>query len=524
MMLNGKMVIGWQRVRGKGGDFYAYAPDGTVLEELSFGGALSTDLENAAVLAAGAFDAYRQMDAERRAEFLEVIGEEIMALGDALLERAQRETGLPRSRLVGERLRTANQLRLFARLLREGRNEAAVLDSPLPDRQPPRSDLRQRRVPLGPVAVFGASNFPLAFSVAGGDTASALAAGCPVIVKAHNAHPGTSEMVAVAVQRAAARTKMPEGVFSLLFAHDFTIGGELVQHPVIQAVGFTGSRQGGTALLRLAQARPQPVPLYAEMSSINPVFLLPVALRARASDIAEGVAASLTTGSGQFCTAPGLVIAIDSVALEQFTKAMASILPTISMGDMLTQNIRRSWYAGIGRLEAHAGVVPIVGVRDAGDGDGVRGVFYRTDAVTFLSDPALEEENFGASALLVVCRDEEEMRRVAEYLSGQLTATLHLEPDDYELARRLMPVLERKAGRILVNDYPTGVEVCDAMVHGGPWPSTSDSRTTSVGSEAIFRFLRPVCYQNLPEELLPKCLQRENPRHVWRLQDGVPSC
>ncbi|NHO31722.1 aldehyde dehydrogenase (NADP(+)) [Acetobacter fallax] len=522
MKLTGELVIGQRRTRGTGGDFHAQAADGGEMPDPVFGGAVTSDVDTACTLAESAFDEYRQLSAERRAAFLEAIGEEIMAIGDALPERAHKESGLPMARLTSERQRTVNQLRLFARLVREGRNEAPVLDSPLPDRQPPRADLRQRRIPLGPVAVFGASNFPLAFSVAGGDTASALAAGCPVIVKAHEAHPGTSEMTAVAIMRAAARTEMPDGVFSMLFAHDMTIGQALVRHPAIQAIGFTGSRQGGIALLRLAQARPQPVPLYAEMSSINPVFLMPAALEARAEKIAEGFAASLTTGTGQLCTNPGLLIAFAGPALERFQNTVASVLPTLPPTLMLTSKICQSWREGIDRLSHNPKVSRVAGRPNDQEQGRAGGVLFRTNAAAFLSDPALEDEVFGPGSLLVVCQDFNEMRLVAEHLSGQLTATLHLEPNDYPMARGLLPVLERKAGRILVNDYPTGVEVCDAMVHGGPWPSTSDSRTTSVGSEAIDRFLRPVCYQNLPEDLLPASLKSTNPLHLWRRRDGTP--
>ncbi len=522
MKLSGDMIIGRRYVRGRGGDFCAWTPEGERIPEPTFGGALPEDVDAAVSQAVSAFDEYRQLPGEQRALFLEAIGDEIMALGETLLIRGHEETGLPLPRLTGERLRTVNQLRLFSRLVREGRNEAPILDSALPDRRPPRADLRQRRVPLGPVAVFGASNFPLAFSVAGGDTASALAAGCPVIVKAHEAHPGTSAMVGQAILQAIERTGMPDGVFSLLFASDITVGQKLVRHPGIQAVGFTGSRQGGTVLLRIAQSRPQPIPLYAEMSSINPVFLLPAALEKRAADIAEGFSVSLTTGAGQLCTSPGLLIALESPALARFVKTIASTLSEVPPASMLTQKIHQSWCGGISRLSHHPAVTRIAGNGESTERGRVSGVLYRTDAAAFLADPALEEENFGPSSLLVVCRNVDEMYQLASHLSGQLTATLHLEPDDYPMARVLLPVLERKAGRILVNDYPTGVEVCDATVHGGPWPSTSDSRTTSVGSEAIDRFLRPVCYQNIPDALLPASLQRDNPLHVWRLQDGIP--
>ncbi|TFH87816.1 aldehyde dehydrogenase (NADP(+)), partial [Billgrantia azerbaijanica] len=373
---------------------------------------------------------------------------------------------------------------------------------------------------LGPVAVFGASNFPLAFSVAGGDTAAALAAGCPVVVKGHSAHPGTSELVGRAVQAAVAQCGLPEGVFSLLFGSGHEIGQALVADPRIQAVGFTGSRRGGTALMATAQARPQPIPVYAEMSSINPVFLLPEALAARRQAIAEGFVASLTLGAGQFCTNPGLLIGLSGPSLDAFVKAAGEAVKASAAQTMLTPGIHAAYEDGVGALAAHPQVREVArGL--AGDGPHeCRAALFATRAADFLADEALQAEVFGASGLVVECADADEMQRVAEALEGQLTATLQLDDGDLPLARRLLPLLERKAGRVLANGWPTGVEVCHAMVHGGPYPATSDGRTTSVGSAAIQRFLRPVCYQALPAALLPEALRDGNPLGVTRLVDG----
>lgn len=431
------------------------------------------------------------------------------------------ETGLPRARLEGERGRTCGQLRLFASVVRAGEWLDLRLDPALPERAPmPRVDLRQQHIPLGPVTVFGASNFPLAFSVAGGDTASALAAGCPVVVKAHSAHPGTSELVGRAVQAAVAKCQLPEGVFSLLFGAGREVGQALVADPRIQAVGFTGSRAGGLALLATAQARPQPIPVYAEMSSINPVFLLPEALKARGGEIAEGFVASLNMGAGQFCTNPGLVIGVKGPDLDAFLEAAGEAVKGSTAQTMLTPGIHAAYQQGVDTLATHPKVREIARGQ-AGEGPNqCQPGLYVTQAADFLADETLQAEVFGATSLVVACADVSEMKAVAESLEGQLTATLQMDDGDLEAARRLLPVLERKAGRILANGWPTGVEVCHAMVHGGPYPATSDSRSTSVGSAAIQRFLRPVCYQNLPAGLLPEALQDSNPFGVSRLVDG----
>ncbi|MBL1376342.1 aldehyde dehydrogenase (NADP(+)) [Zobellella iuensis] len=521
MEIRGEMLIGAQSAKGSAAPVFAINPASGAQLQPGFAGDDGVLVRQACELAGQAFDDYRARPLEERARLLEAIANQILALGDALIERAMAETGLPRARLEGERGRTVGQLRLFAAVVRAGDFIDARIDPAQPERQPlPRADLRLRHIPLGPVAVFGASNFPLAFSVAGGDTASALAAGCPVVVKAHSAHPGTSELVGRAVQRAVAECGLPEGVFSLLFGSGNLVGSALVSHPAIKAVGFTGSRGGGTALMRLAASRPEPIPVYAEMSSINPVFLLPQALEARGDAIAKGFVGSLTMGAGQFCTNPGLVIALEGPALARFLATAEAELAGVASQTMLTPGIHRAYSEGVGRLEAH----PQVSVQARGqEGDApnqCRAGLYVTDADAFLAETALHEEVFGSASLVIRCRSLADFGRVAEALEGQLTATLQLDEGDVDSARALLPVLERKAGRILCNGYPTGVEVCHAMVHGGPFPATSDSRTTSVGSAAISRFLRPVCYQDLPAALLPAELRDDNPLGLRRLLDG----
>ncbi|UVH50843.1 aldehyde dehydrogenase (NADP(+)) [Pseudomonas sp. CBSPBW29] len=519
MTLTGTMLIGQHSIPGSREAIRAINPATDIALEPAYAGGTAEHVEHACALAWSAFDSYRETPLAARAEFLESIANEIEALGDELIERAMAETGLPRPRIQGERGRTCHQLRTFARTVRAGEWLDVRVDSAQPDRQPlPRSDLRQRQVPLGPVAVFGASNFPLAFSVAGGDTASALAAGCPVIVKAHSAHPGTSELVGRAVAKAVQQCGLPDGVFSLLYGSGREVGIALVRDPRIKAVGFTGSRSGGIALCQAAQARPEPIPVYAEMSSINPVYLFPAALKARGEALAQGFVASLTQGAGQFCTNPGLVIAVAGQALDHFIDNAANLLQRSAAQVMLTPGIFKAYDDGVSALAKHAHVAG-KGLAAQGPNQGQAHLFA-THAQDFLANHSLQAEIFGAASLIVQCANADEVRQVSEHLEGQLTATLHLDGDDLETARALLPTLERKAGRLLVNGWPTGVEVCDAMVHGGPFPATSDSRTTSVGTAAILRFLRPVCYQDFPDGLLPTALQHGNPLLLRRLLDG----
>ncbi|TBW39458.1 aldehyde dehydrogenase (NADP(+)) [Siculibacillus lacustris] len=523
MKIDGDMLIGATRLHGAEGDIHAIDPRNGERLAPAYGGGGPDEVARACALAAAAFDAYRETSLAARAGFLETIAQNILDLGDDLIERASAETGLPRARIEGERGRTVGQLRLFAEEVRRGDWLGLRFDTPSPERRPaPRPDLRLRHIPLGPVAVFGASNFPLAFSAAGGDTAAALAAGCPVVVKAHSAHPGTSEMVGCAIRAAVAACGLPEGVFSLLFGAGSSMGTALVAHPAIKAVGFTGSRRAGVALMATAAARAEPIPVYAEMSSINPVFLLPVALAARAPAIAAGFVASLVLGAGQFCTNPGLVLAVGGPDLDRFLTEAAAAVAAAPATTMLTPAIHAAYDAGRLRLGAHAAVATLAEGRPAQGPFEGRPALFATDAAQFLADPVLQEETFGASSLVVRCPDVATLRAVAERLDGQLTATLQMDAGDLDDARALLPVLERRAGRILVNGYPTGVEVGHAMVHGGPFPATSDSRTTSVGTLAIRRFLRPVCYQDLPQALLPAALRDGNPLGLARSVDGVP--
>ena len=524
MQITGEMLIGASCVRGTEGQQQAFNPaTDQFIGAPVFGMGGPAEVDRAAQLAAEAFDEYRLLPLAKRAEFLEAIADNIMALGDALIERAMAESGLPLARLQGERGRTIGQLRLFAKVVRDGRFLSAIIDPAQPERTPlPRADLRLAKMALGPVAVFGASNFPLAFSVAGGDTASALAAGAPVIVKAHGAHLGTSELVGRAIQKAVKDLGLPEGVFSLLVGAGRKLGEALVAHPAIKAVGFTGSRQGGLALVRIANARPEPIPVYAEMSSVNPVFLMPAALAARAEAIGRGFADSLTMGAGQFCTNPGMVVTIGDENVQRFIDAASQALNAKAAQTMLTQGIHQAFCEGVAKVDGVDGVEKIAqGLPAQGLHNAAQAALYVTDVQRLLSSPVLQEEMFGPASIVVRAKNIDEVLQLAEKLEGQLTVTLQIDPADHADAKRLIPVLERKAGRILANGFPTGVEVCHAMVHGGPFPSTSNAMFTSVGASAIDRFLRPVCYQDLPDALLPQAVQQANPLGLSRVVDGA---
>ncbi|QSL94943.1 aldehyde dehydrogenase (NADP(+)) [Ectopseudomonas toyotomiensis] len=479
------------------------------------------EVDAAAQAAAAAYPTYRNLSAVRRAEFLEAIADEIDALGDDFVALVTRETALPAARIQGERGRTSGQMRLFAKVLRRGDFYGARIDRALPDRQPlPRPDLRQYQIGVGPVAVFGASNFPLAFSTAGGDTASALAAGCPVVFKAHSGHMATAECVADAIIRAAEKTGMPKGVFNMIFGGG--VGEILVKHPAIQAVGFTGSLKGGRALCDMAAARPQPIPVFAEMSSVNPVIVLPGALKARGATVAKELAGSVVLGCGQFCTNPGLVIGIRSAEFSDFVAGLADAIGAQPAQTMLNAGTLRSYTSGVAQLKGHAKVSHLAGNEQAGNQ--AQPQLFKADVSMLLEgDHLLQEEVFGPTTIVVEVADSTELTRALQSMHGQLTATLIAEREDLATFRDLLPLLEVKAGRILLNGYPTGVEVCDSMVHGGPYPATSDARGTSVGTLAIHRFLRPVCYQNYPDEVLPEALQNANPLGIQRLVDGVHS-
>jgi len=518
--LNGNLLIGAASLPGSAAPIRAVNPATGEHVEPAFGTATVADVARACTLASQAFDTYRATTPDARAAFLEKIAQNIVDIGPELIERAMLESGLPQARLEGERGRTVNQLRLFAKVVRDGHFLGTALDSALPERVPARPDLRLRKIAIGPVAVFGASNFPLAFSVAGGDTASALAAGCPVVVKAHEAHPGTSELVGRAVQAAVAACGLPEGVFSLLHGDGRSIGQALVTHPAIKAVGFTGSRQGGLAIVRLAAGRDEPIPVYAEMSSVNPMFLLPEALQQDAAKIGAAFVDSLTLGAGQFCTNPGLVIARSGAALDSFIDAASTALQARAGATMLTPGIHAAFNAGVAKLAAEPGVTSVARGLAGTTVHAGQAALFVTDAATFIANPKLEDEIFGAAALIVRCEDVSQFHQLAEHIDGQLTASLFVTDADKALAQALLPALERKAGRVLVNGFPTGVEVSHAMVHGGPFPATSDSRSTSVGAAAIDRFLRPVSYQDFPSWLLPEALKDENPLNLWRVRNG----
>ncbi|QNN65133.1 aldehyde dehydrogenase (NADP(+)) [Sphingomonas rhizophila] len=513
---NGASLIGGSEVVA-GNPFQAVAAASGQPLPGDFSNAGADEVRAAASLADEAFDDFANSSPESRAALLEAIADSIEAIGPALIERAMAESGLPEARLTGERGRTCGQLRLFATELRRGEFADVRVDTALPDRQPlPRPDLRQRRVAVGPVAVFGASNFPLAFSVAGGDTASALAAGCPALVKSHPAHPGTGELVARAISAAVKASDFAPGIFSFLQGDSRELGAALVADPAVKAVGFTGSRAGGLALLKIAQGRPEPIPVYAEMSSVNPVILLDHALDARGEDLGRAFVGSLTMGAGQFCTNPGLLFARLGDALSRFLASASEALAAAPAQTMLTAGIGEAYCVGVRRIEQHSQVEPVA--RGLADGGRAQAALFATDAAAFLAHPELSEEIFGAVSLLVSFDSDEQLLDLLRHVEGQLTITLQLDDGDLPLARRLMPLLERKAGRILANGWPTGVEVSTAMVHGGPFPATSDVRSTSVGTAAMERFLRPVCYQNLPADLLPEAVRDEN---AWNLPRTV---
>lgn len=498
MSFEAKNLIGRHAVAGCKGSIQAVNPATNELLDPVYHGVSDADFEKALSLAWDAFLQYRQTSNEARAFFLESIAAEIEAVQAEIVARAMLETALPQPRLEGECTRTCNQLRLFADVLRKGAYRGVRVDKALPDRKPlPRADIRYHKIALGPVAVFGASNFPLAFSVAGGDTASALAAGCSVVVKAHNAHPGTSELVGGAVQRAVAKCSMPEGVFALLYGEGNEIGQKLVAHPYIKAVGFTGSRAGGLALSKIIQTRPEPVPLYAEMSSINPVYLMPDAMASQGSEIGAALAAAMAMGAGQFCTSPGLVFAVDGKGFEAFVESSAAAVAAQPAQVMLTAEIAAAFEQGVANLSA------IVELLAAGEISALpnrcRAHLFMVDGDTLARQPSLMQEIFGSCAVIVRCNDFAQLQMLTDELEGQLTAAIFATGNDNQTATlSLLRQLERKAGRIIFNGFGTGVEVCDAMVHGGPFPATSDSRTTSVGATAIDRFLRPVCYQDVP--------------------------
>jgi NADP-dependent aldehyde dehydrogenase len=524
--LTGANFIGGRESREGGVAFRAQDPKTGGGLDPEFAEATPAEIDAAARAAGEAFDACVSVPPARRAAFLRAIAEHLEALGDALLERAEAETALPRPRLTGERGRTANQARLFADLVEDGSWVDARIDRALPDRQPlPRPDLRRMLVPLGPVAVFGASNFPLAFSVAGGDTVSALAAGCPVVVKAHPAHPGTSELAARAVLAAARDTEMPDGIFSLLQGPSPAVGQALVTRGAIQAVGFTGSFRGGKALFDAAARREQPIPVFAEMGSANPVFVLPDALATRSEDIAKALAASVTLGCGQFCTSPGLTFVLGSAEAEAFVESLGRLLAEAPAGTMVHAGIKSTYDADLAAVAALPGVS--LAARSTGRGPHeateAQPALLAVDQAAWAAQSRLGQEIYGPATVAVRCGSKEELLDAARALHGHLTATVHGTERDLDEHRELLKVLAGKAGRLIVGGVPTGVEVAPAMHHGGPWPATTDPRSTSVGTAAILRFAHPVCFQDVPDTALPEELRDANPRRIWRLVSGQPT-
>lgn len=521
MTIEGKQIIGFERIASGNEKFQSVNPaSGQKLNQWYYK-STKDEVDAAANKAASAFQIYRKKSGSEKAFFIETIANEIKFLGDDLVIICCSETALPKGRIEGERDRTINQLKLFANLLREGSWLDARIDLAEPLRVPlPKPDIRYMQIGLGPVAVFGASNFPLAFSVAGGDTASALAAGCPVIVKAHPAHPGTSEMVGRAIQKAAQICGMPDGVFSLLHGDGHITGIQLVTHPEIKAVGFTGSFKAGKSLFDAAVKRPVPIPVYAEMGSTNPVFILPGAMLENSEKIAQGFSGSVTLGVGQFCTNPGILIRENAEGAKEFDLQLKEHFQKTNGGVMLAQNIASAYHEGISHHTAVDGIEVLANGIMNEVSNTVYPVLFKTTAQTFNSNPNLAEEVFGPTSIVVEALSKHEVLTIAKNLVGHLTATVHGTEKDLLEYKDLLNILEQKVGRVVINNFPTGVEVCHAMVHGGPFPATSDGRSTSVGSAAIHRFTRPVCYQGMPQSLLPEELKDENPLKIWRLVNG----
>ncbi|HEX4424795.1 MAG TPA: aldehyde dehydrogenase (NADP(+)) [Terriglobales bacterium] len=521
MKLTGKSIIGFREGAAGSEDFHATNPKTGERLPQDFFSASPQEIDTAVNLAHEAFAIYSRISGREKAVFLRAIATNIEAIANEIIELAEAETALPKARLQGEVGRTCGQLRLFAQVVEEGSWTTPRIDRADPDRKPaPKPDIRSMLRSLGPVVVFGASNFPLAFSVAGGDTASALAAGNPVIFKAHPAHPGTSELVGQALRDAVRECNLPKGVFSLLFDRGNEVGTALLKHPLVKAAAFTGSRLAGKILMGIAAGRPEPIPFYAEMSSVNPVFILPEALRHHAETIASGLHISFTLGAGQFCTKPGMVFLPEGEDASSFLTQLQKSVGGSSPFHLLTGAIQSSYRSGLVARKAKKSLRLLAENQHSDPGQSVGAALFETDAHSLLKDPELAEEIFGPATLLVRHSDRNELLEAARSLEGHLTATIHGTEQDLDDFSDLIAILERKVGRLVLNGFPTGVEVSHAMVHGGPYPATSDGRSTSVGSQAIFRFARPVCYQGFPNAALPEELKDDNPSNVWRMVDG----
>ena len=519
--ISGRSLIGFREGTGSGDPLYAHDPTTGQRLQPGFIPATAEEVDRAVKLAADAFKSYSHTSGRERGAFLRKIADKIESITSDIVERAVQETALPVARLQGETARTCHQLRLFAQVAEEGSWVNARIDHADPERKPlPKPDIRSLMRPLGPVVVFGASNFPLAFSVAGGDTASALAGGNTVIVKAHAAHPGTSELVGRALQEIVRECGMPEGVFSLLFGHGSQVGTALMKHPLVRAGGFTGSRTAGRILMDVAASRPEPIPFYAEMSSTNPVFILPGALRERAENIASGLHASFTMGAGQFCTKPGMVFLGKGPDADKFAGKLSELVAGSAHFHLLTEAIHSSYDSAIAKRKADPAVTVLAEKEKSGAaGFCAHPAVFEANADAFLGSD-LESEIFGPTTLLVRHSSREEILEIVRALEGHLTATIHGTEQDLRDFADLIQILETKVGRLIFNGFPTGVEVTHAMVHGGPYPSTSDGRSTSVGTQAIFRFTRLVCYQGFPDNAVPDELKEANPLGIWRMVDG----
>ncbi|MDF4221817.1 aldehyde dehydrogenase (NADP(+)) [Maribacter sp. M208] len=520
-MISGTNAIGNKSSKQGNKTFKTFDPNKNVETEWTFYEASSNEIDEAVALAESAFKVYKDFAGTKKAEFLEAIALEIEALGEELIETYCKESGLPEGRARGERGRTIGQLRAFANLLREGSWVEAVIEKAQPNREPmPKSDIRKMLFALGPVTVFGASNFPLAFSTAGGDTASALAAGCPVIVKSHPMHAGTGELVSNAILKAAAKTGMPNGVFSNLNSSGIEVGQQLVRHPKVKAVGFTGSIKGGTALYKLANERKEPIPVFAEMGSINPVVILPSALENEGDAWASKYASSITLGAGQFCTNPGLVLAVKGEKLDSFIKSLSEEILKLEPACMLHPNIYAKYNEGKEELSAQSGVIITADYTKNTGVNTAKPSILKVSGANFLTNTTLHNEVFGPFSVVVECENTVEMENILNHLEGQLTGTILGSEEDLENNAEIVDALQSKVGRILFNGVPTGVEVNSSMVHGGPFPASTDPRFTSVGTSAIKRWVRPVSFQDWPNKLLPLALQNENPLNITRLVEG----
>lgn len=523
MALHGKQLIGSETTAAVNRTFHGSNPATGQQLEPAYHESTLEEVDRAMRLAATAFDDLRRTTPDQRAAFLEAIAEGIMAAGDALLQRAHDETGLPMQRCTAERGRTVNQTKMFAAMLREGSWVEARIDTGEPSRQPlPKPDVRTMRIGIGPVVVFGASNFPFAISVAGTDTTTALAAGCPVVVKAHPAHPGTCEILGEVIRDAVKRSGMPEGTFSMLHGVSHEVGLALVKHPATKAVAFTGSLRGGRALFDAAAARPEPIPVYAEMGSTNPLFVLPGALRERADQIAAGYIASVTMGVGQFCTNPGVVLGLRDENLQRFIDATAKQAAAAAPGTMLHKGIAGAYGSGVERIRATSGVKQLAVSAAAANSGKCEAActIFTTDAANLRRHEHLMEEVFGPSSIIVDCADVQQMYELARDLDGHLTATIHGTDADLAEHAELVHILQKKVGRLIFNGFPTGIEVCNAMHHSGPYPATTDPHFTSIGPWSIYRFARPVCFQGFPDAALPPELRNANPRKIWRIVDN----